>query len=98
MPCLSVISSVAAIIATAFISRAYFNIAFVYFNDLVLNALLIRDIITGIGKSFLFALLIAAIACYRGLNVTCGPAAVGTATASRVVTAVTWVTCPATVL
>src|SRR5881397_2833552 len=42
MPCLSVVSSVAAIIATALISRAYFNIAFVYFNDLVLNALLIR--------------------------------------------------------
>src|SRR5881275_743745 len=48
MPCLSVISSVAAIIATSLISRWYFNIAFVYFNDLVLNALLIRDIITGI--------------------------------------------------
>src|SRR3989441_4032192 len=31
MPCLSVVSSVAAIIATALISRAYFNIAFVYF-------------------------------------------------------------------
>src|SRR6266705_3786258 len=29
MPCLSVVSSVAAIIATALISRAYFNIAFV---------------------------------------------------------------------
>src|ERR1044071_3315352 len=65
MPCLSVVSSVAAIIATALISRAYFNIAFIYFNDLVLNALLIRDIITGVMKSFLFGLLISAIACYR---------------------------------
>ena len=48
MPCLSVVSSVAAIFATALISRAYFNIAFVYFNDLVLTRLLIRDIITGV--------------------------------------------------
>src|SRR5256885_3116693 len=88
IPCLSVISSVAAIIATALISRAYFNIAFVYFNDLVLNALLIRDIITGVGKSFLFGLLIASIACYRGLNVTGGAAGVGTATTSSVVTAI----------
>ena len=55
MPCLSVISSIAAIVATSLISRAYFNIAFVYFNDLVLNALLIRDIITGVMKSFLLA-------------------------------------------
>ena len=91
MPCLSVVSSVAAIIATSLISRAYFNIAFVYFNDLVLNALLMRDIITGVAKSFLFGLLIAAIACYRGLNVKGGAAGVGTATTSSVVTAITTV-------
>ena len=91
MPCLSVISSVAAIIATALISYAYFNIAWVYFNDLVLTSLLIRDIITGIAKSFLFGLLIAAIACYRGLNVTGGASGVGTATTSSVVTAITTV-------
>src|SRR5216117_2196416 len=50
MPCLSVISSLAAIIATFFISYAYFNIALAYFNDLVINSLLIRDIITGVAK------------------------------------------------
>lgn len=91
MPCLVVISSVAAIIATCLISYAYFNIALAYFNELVLNALLIRDIITGVAKSFLFGLLIAAIACYRGLNVTGGAAGVGTATTSSVVTAITTV-------
>jgi phospholipid/cholesterol/gamma-HCH transport system permease protein len=91
MPCLSVVSSVAAIIATALISRAYFNIAFVYFNDLVLNALLIRDIITGVMKSFLFGMLIGAIACYRGLHVKGGAAGVGTSTTSSVVTAITTV-------
>jgi len=89
MPCLSIISSAAAILATALISRAYFNIAFVYFNDLVLGALLIRDIITGIIKSFLFGLLIGAIACHRGLNVKGGAAGVGNATTSSVVTAIT---------
>ncbi len=89
MPCLAVISSLAAIFATALISNAYFNIAFVYFNDLVLNALLIRDIVTGIVKSFLFGLLIAAIACFRGLNVRGGAAGVGIATTSSVVTAIT---------
>src|SRR4051795_12362055 len=82
MPCLSVVSSVAAIIATCFISYAYFNIAMAYFNELVITSLLIRDIITGIAKSFLFGVLIAAIACYRGLNVTGGAAGVGTATTS----------------
>ncbi|MBA3963419.1 MAG: ABC transporter permease [Chthoniobacterales bacterium] len=89
MPCLSLISSVAAIIATALISRAYFHIAFVYFQDLVLHALLIRDIVTGILKSFMFGLLIGAIACYRGLTVKGGAAGVGTSTTSSVVTAIT---------
>ena len=89
MPCLAIISSVAAIIATSLISRAYFNIAWVYFTDLVLNSLLIRDLVTGVVKSFLFGLLIAAIACFRGLNVRGGAAGVGIATTSSVVTAIT---------
>src|SRR6476620_756575 len=89
MPCLSVVSSLAAIIGTCLISRAYFNIAFVYFQDLVLQSLLMRDIIMGIAKSFMFGLLIGAIACYRGLTVKGGAAGVGTATTSSVVTAIT---------
>ena len=89
MPCLSVISSVAAIFATSLISRAYFNIAWVYFTDLVLTSLLIRDIITGVVKSLLFGLLIGAIACHRGLSVKGGAAGVGTSTTSSVVTAIT---------
>jgi phospholipid/cholesterol/gamma-HCH transport system permease protein len=89
MPCLAVISSLAAIFATSLISRAYFNIAWVYFTDLVLSSLLIRDIVTGLVKSFLFGLLIGAVACYRGLNVEGGAAGVGTSTTSSVVTAIT---------
>jgi phospholipid/cholesterol/gamma-HCH transport system permease protein len=91
MPCLSVASSIAAIIGTCFVSYAYFNIALAAFNDLVINSLLIRDIITGIAKSLLFGVLIAAIACYRGLNVTGGASGVGSATTSSVVTAITTV-------
>src|SRR4051794_3006108 len=89
MPCLSTISSIAAIAATSLVSRAYFNIAFVYFTDLVLNSLLIRDIVTGVIKSLLFGLLIGAIACFRGLNVKGGAAGVGNSTTSSVVTAIT---------
>jgi phospholipid/cholesterol/gamma-HCH transport system permease protein len=91
MPCLSTASNVSAIFASSLISRAYFNIAFVYFIDLVRDSLLIRDIITGVLKSFLFGLLIAAIACYRGLTVKGGAAGVGTSTTSSVVTAITTV-------
>jgi len=89
MPCLSTISNISAIFASSLISKAYFSIAFPYFIDLVRDALLIRDIVTGVFKSFMFGLLIAAIACYRGLNVQGGAAGVGTATTSSVVTAIT---------
>jgi phospholipid/cholesterol/gamma-HCH transport system permease protein len=91
MPCLSTISNISAIFASSLVSRAWFSIAFVYFIDLVRDALLIRDIITGVLKSFMFGLLISAIACYRGLTVTGGAAGVGTATTSSVVTAITTV-------
>jgi phospholipid/cholesterol/gamma-HCH transport system permease protein len=91
MPCLSTISNIFAIFASSLISKAYFSIAFPYFIDLVRDSLLIRDLITGVFKSFLFGLLIAAIACYRGLNVKGGAAGVGTATTSSVVTAISTV-------
>src|SRR5882672_7142640 len=89
MPCLSTISNMSAILATSLISKAYFSIAFPYFLDLVRDSLLIRDLITGVFKSFMFGLLIAAIACYRGLSVKGGAAGVGIATTSSVVTAIT---------
>ena len=88
MPCLSTISNISAIFATSLICKAYFSIAFPYFVDLVRDSFLIRDLITGVLKSFLFGLLIAAIACYRGLNVKGGAAGVGKATTSSVVTAI----------
>lgn len=89
MPCLSTVANIAAIFASSLVSRAYFSIAFVYFIDLVRDALLIRDIVTGVLKSFMFGILIAGIACYRGLTVRGGAAGVGTATTSSVVTAIT---------
>ncbi len=89
MPCLSTISNISAVVATSLICKAYFGIAFPYFIDLVRDALLIRDLITGVLKSFLFGLLIAGIACYRGLAVKGGAAGVGNATTSSVVTAIT---------
>ena len=90
-PCLSTVANLAAVFASSLICKAFFSMAFPYFLDLVKDSLLIRDIITGILKSFLFGLLIAGIACYRGLTVKGGAAGVGTNTTSSVVTAITTV-------
>jgi phospholipid/cholesterol/gamma-HCH transport system permease protein len=89
MPCLSTVSNIAAILACSLVSKIYFSIAFVYYVDLVRDALLIRDIITGVFKSLMFGLLISGIACFRGLNVRGGAEGVGSATTSSVVTAIT---------
>lgn len=91
MPCLSTASNIAAIFASSLVSKAYFSIAFIYFLDLVKDALLIRDIVTGILKSVMFGLIIGTIACYRGLTVKGGAAGVGASTTSSVVTAITTV-------
>src|ERR1044071_6776683 len=61
MPCLSTIANIAAIFASSLISYAYFAIPWVYFVDLLKDALLIRDIITGVLKSLMFGFLIATI-------------------------------------
>ena len=90
-PCLSTVANLSAVFASALICKAFFSISFLYFIDLVKDSLLIRDIITGILKSFLFGLLIGAIACYRGLTVKGGAAGVGNNTTSSVVTAITTV-------
>ncbi|MEO8504624.1 MAG: ABC transporter permease [Acidobacteriota bacterium] len=57
-----------------------------YMND-VISALNLEDVASGIGKSFFFALFIAMIGCYNGLNVKGGADGVGRATTDTVVQA-----------
>ena len=91
LPCLSVVSCVAAIAAAALVSQLYLNISFTYFDDLLLASLYVRDILSGIGKSFLFGLIIGLVACFKGLSVQGGAEGVGTATTSSVVVSITTV-------
>ncbi len=91
MPCLVVISSLAALTGAAFISSFQFDMSYPYFIDNVFQSLLIRDIVAGAVKSFLFGLIIGLVSCYKGLSVTGGAAGVGSSTTSSVVTAITTV-------
>jgi len=91
MPCLSVVSNVAADFGASLICQWQLNIPWAYFWQEVMNRLLVRDIIAGVLKSFLFGLIIGLVACYKGLAVKGGAAGVGDATTSSVVTAITTV-------
>jgi len=53
--------------------------------------LFVKDVVSGIVKSFLFGGLIGMIACYKGLSVRGGAVGVGSATTSSVVTAISTV-------
>ncbi len=91
MPCLVVISNFMATFGGSIISRWAFDIPLQLFLTDCLESLIIRDIVAGVLKSFLFGLIIGLVACYKGLTVRGGAAGVGTATTSSVVTAITTV-------
>ena len=67
------------------------QISYGYFFDQVMANLLVKDVMAGIVKSFLFGGIIGVVACYKGLSVKGGAVGVGAATTSSVVTAVSTV-------
>lgn len=87
-PCLAVISVISGILGAAFISSLMLQISYGYFFDQVMTNLLVKDLMSGMIKSFLFGAIIGMIACYKGLSVQGGAVGVGIATTSSVVTAV----------
>jgi phospholipid/cholesterol/gamma-HCH transport system permease protein len=88
MPSLVIVSNLSAIGGAALISEYVFSISYPFFMESALESLLIRDIVAGVLKSFLFGLIIGLVACYKGLAVRGGAAGVGEATTSSVVTAI----------
>lgn len=86
-PCLTVISNLSGILGAAFISKLSLHLSYSYFWDQVMTNLLVRDIVSGVVKSFLFGGIIGWIACYKGLAVRGGATGVGIATTSSVVAA-----------
>ena len=91
MPCLVVVSDVAANFGGALVSKWAFGISFLVYAREALESLVLRDVVAGMLKSLLFGLMIGLIACYKGLTVRGGAAGVGEATTSSVVAAITLV-------
>lgn len=91
LPCLVVVSSLAAMLGTYLVSNFFLNISGSYFLDLTREGLRNRDILIGLFKSAVFGLIIGLVACYRGLTVKGGAAGVGAATTASVVSSITTV-------
>ncbi|HUB66665.1 MAG TPA: ABC transporter permease [Candidatus Methylacidiphilales bacterium] len=87
-PCLSIVSTVSGIFGGALISQLMLQLSYDYFYNQVFINLLVKDVVSGIVKSFLFGGIIGWIACYKGLAVRGGAEGVGIATTSSVVLSV----------
>jgi len=87
-PCLAVIATVSGIAGAAFISSVILHLSYGFFLDQVMANLLVKDLLAGVVKSFLFGGIIGTIACYKGMAVRGGAVGVGIATTSSVVIAI----------
>ncbi len=88
LPCLSVMSSVAALAGGALVCHHRAGFAYTYFLSQLNAHLVPRDLVAGEAKSLLFGLIIGGLACYKGLTVRGGAAGVGAATTASVVLSV----------
>jgi len=88
LPCLTVLANIMGIIGGFVIS--YFNLglpASQYINH-VTNALVLKDIITGLIKSVFFGMIIVWVGCFQGFTVKNGAEGVGKNTTNSVVASI----------
>jgi len=88
MPCLTMISDFAGILGGTAFEMAQLDKTFSMCLSATRDALLMRDIITGLIKSLVFGQIITKICCYEGLSVRGGAEGVGKATTSSVVNSI----------
>lgn len=91
MPLLTIMADLVGILGGFVIAVTYLQLsATAFFNEL-LSVLILKDVLTGLFKSVVFAWIIVIIACYQGLNVTGGAEGVGKATTASVVASIFFV-------
>jgi phospholipid/cholesterol/gamma-HCH transport system permease protein len=88
MPLLTVVSNVAGIFGGYVVGIAFLDLGSDAYLTQTVQSLLISDVMTGLLKSVVFAVIIGLVGAYRGFTVQGGPEAVGRATTSAVVTGI----------
>jgi phospholipid/cholesterol/gamma-HCH transport system permease protein len=84
-PCLTVLGNISGIFGGLLVGAGSLHINTDLYMQTTFKYLELKDIYTGITKSFVFAMIIALIGCYEGLNTTGGAEGVGKATTRSVV-------------
>ncbi len=85
LPCLTVIADVMGMLGGFLIGWLGVGINPYLYVDKSFEALVLKDIYSGLGKSVIFAMLIALVSCHQGLSVEGGAEGVGRATTQAVV-------------
>jgi phospholipid/cholesterol/gamma-HCH transport system permease protein len=88
VPCLTVLSNMAGILGGYWIGVMLLGLGSRNYLQQTAQALLISDLVAGMVKSVVFALLIGLVACYRGVYVRGGAEGVGTNTTASVVVSI----------
>ncbi|MCD4783710.1 MAG: ABC transporter permease [Candidatus Eremiobacteraeota bacterium] len=85
LPMLCLFSMFAGVLGGAVVAHFIAGVRFDAYFDSIRNMMAMKDIYKGLFKSFIFAIEIAMISCYQGLNTEGGAAGVGKATTGSVV-------------
>ena len=85
MPCLTIWADFMGVIGGAVFGMAAAGFTFKTYIAATLDALVLRDIVTGLIKSVMFALVITTVGCQEGLRTGLGAEEVGRSTTSAVV-------------
>jgi phospholipid/cholesterol/gamma-HCH transport system permease protein len=88
MPCLTLLSDLAGILGGGVFEVYQLDQTFPMFVLATRDALVMRDISTGLVKSLVFGLIITKVGCYEGFSVRGGAEGVGKATTSSVVVSI----------
>lgn len=88
LPCLTVIADMIGIFGGYVISISTLSITSVRYIDQTISALVFTDLMSGLVKSFFFAIIIAVNGCYQGFMVSGGAEGVGKFTTRSVVVSI----------
>jgi len=91
MPLLAFYSDLVGIAGGAVVGFGVLHISLVQYWNQTVGSMGLEDILTGVGKSAIFGVIVALTGCQRGMNCQNNAAAVGNAATSAVVLAITWI-------
>ncbi len=88
LPCLTIWANFMGVLGGSLFGVAQANFVFTGYIRASLDALFLRDIVTGLIKSFMFGITITAVGCHEGLSTGAGAEQVGRSTTRAVVVSI----------